>query len=192
METEPETITDGDVQLAVVDPLPSASLEPAGAEANDVVDTEQESTTLVSPVEPDLEALPTQVADDTETPDVADAGSTTSLVTIDDGKRALADRRFADAIDVFTELADAGNAEAQAHLGYMYYKGEGVPVDLVLAVDWYERAAVLGAMRNTTWRSPMRLVRASRKTMHRQLPGIGALRSKEVLSPNTVLVCPTL
>ncbi len=143
-ETEAETMTDNEVQLAAVDPLPVPNLDPSETEADDAVDIEPAATTPADPVETDLETRSVQDPKNTETPEVADAGTSPPTVTIDDGKRALADRQFANAIEIFTELANEGNAEAQAHLGYMYYKGEGVDVDLGLAVDWYERAAVLG------------------------------------------------
>lgn len=60
------------------------------------------------------------------------------------GKRALAAGDLTGAVEIFSRLAEAGDAEAQAHIGYMYYIGEGVDVDLVRAVDWYRRAAVQG------------------------------------------------
>tara|TARA_R110002096_G_scaffold34408_13_gene98273 strand:- start:5247 stop:6773 length:1527 start_codon:yes stop_codon:yes gene_type:complete len=63
---------------------------------------------------------------------------------IDDAKRALAVGELARAAEIFNRLAQAGDAEAQAHIGYMYYTGEGVDLDLVRAVDWYRRAAVQG------------------------------------------------
>ncbi|MCP5144352.1 MAG: sel1 repeat family protein [Gammaproteobacteria bacterium] len=52
------------------------------------------------------------------------------------------DRRGA--ANAFQVLAEAGNPLAQAHLGYMYYVGEGVRRDLVEAVQWYRRAAEQG------------------------------------------------
>jgi TPR repeat protein len=67
-----------------------------------------------------------------------------STGTIDDGKRALAEGRFSDAVEIFAQLAERGDASAQAHLGYLYYKGEGVDPDLDKAIDWYRRAAVQG------------------------------------------------
>lgn len=60
------------------------------------------------------------------------------------GKRALVAGDLTGAAQIFSRLAEAGDAEAQAHIGYMYYVGEGVGLDLVRAVDWYRRAAVQG------------------------------------------------
>ena len=67
-----------------------------------------------------------------------------ALATIEDGKRALADGRFTRAAEIFTRLAQDGDPEAQAHIGYMYYRGEGVELDHSRAIDWYRRAAVQG------------------------------------------------
>ena len=40
--------------------------------------------------------------------------------------------------------AELGNAEAQAALGRMYWRGEGVPKDATKAFEWYEKAAAQG------------------------------------------------
>lgn len=42
------------------------------------------------------------------------------------------------------EMANAGDAEAQAHLGDCYFKGDGVIADSEEAVSWYRRAAENG------------------------------------------------
>ena len=39
---------------------------------------------------------------------------------------------------------DAGDADAQFNLGVMYAKGEGVPVDYVLAYMWFNLVAAQG------------------------------------------------
>ena len=43
-----------------------------------------------------------------------------------------------------TVLAERGDANAQARLGYMYEMGRGVPQNYRLAVYWYGRAAQQG------------------------------------------------
>jgi TPR repeat protein len=43
-----------------------------------------------------------------------------------------------------TPLAERGNAEAQALLGFMYEYGRGVPQNAVVAVQWYQCAAEQG------------------------------------------------
>ena len=57
---------------------------------------------------------------------------------------ALARGEFAVAAREFKALAEAGDAGAQASLGYLYYAGEGVPQDYEQAVFWYGKAAVQG------------------------------------------------
>jgi TPR repeat protein len=64
--------------------------------------------------------------------------------TLADAKAALNAGDFATAAAMFTELADDGDAEAQAHIGYMTYQGEGVGRDRAKAVEWYRRSAVQG------------------------------------------------
>jgi len=59
-------------------------------------------------------------------------------------KVALSRGQFERAAKAFRTAAEAGNAEAQAHLGYMYYAGEGVERDATTAVEWYRRAAAAG------------------------------------------------
>ncbi len=53
------------------------------------------------------------------------------------GDYALAEREF-------RPLAERGNVLAQYKLGLMYNNGEGVPQDFREAVNWFNRAAVLG------------------------------------------------
>jgi TPR repeat protein len=57
---------------------------------------------------------------------------------------ALSRGDFEIAVAEFTKLAEKGDANAQANLGYMYYAGEGVPQDYEKAVYWYRKAAVQG------------------------------------------------
>lgn len=57
---------------------------------------------------------------------------------------ALARGDYATAVKEFRRLAEAGDADAQANLGYMYYVGEGVPQSYPEAVKWYEKAAIQG------------------------------------------------
>ena len=57
---------------------------------------------------------------------------------------ALDRGEFAAAAREFKALAEAGDAGAQASLGYLYYAGEGVPRDYERAVFWYGKAAVQG------------------------------------------------
>ena len=58
----------------------------------------------------------------------------------------LAFRRgdFPTAVRILGPLAERGNAEAQALLGFMYEYGRGVPQNAVVAVHWYVCAAEQG------------------------------------------------
>ena len=51
---------------------------------------------------------------------------------------------YATALQEFRPLAEQGNAEAQAWLGWMYDIGQGVPQDYAEAVKWYRLAAEQG------------------------------------------------
>ncbi len=48
------------------------------------------------------------------------------------------------ALKEFRLLAERGNEAAQANLGFMYAKGQGVPQDYVQAYRWYTLAASQG------------------------------------------------
>src|ERR687894_1077152 len=50
----------------------------------------------------------------------------------------------AQALRLLRTLADGGDAEAQALLGFEYTLGQGVPQDLTQAMIWYRRAAEQG------------------------------------------------
>ncbi|NKB37469.1 MAG: hypothetical protein GKR93_09920 [Gammaproteobacteria bacterium] len=63
---------------------------------------------------------------------------------INSANAALANGDYAAASAEFLRLANDGDAKAQAHLGYMYYAGEGVEQNYEEAVKWYRKAAVQG------------------------------------------------
>ena len=67
-----------------------------------------------------------------------------ALADIYSANEALARGEFAAAAREFKALAEAGDAGAQASLGYLYYAGEGVPRDYERAVFWYGKAAMQG------------------------------------------------
>ncbi|MBK6659731.1 MAG: sel1 repeat family protein [Proteobacteria bacterium] len=64
--------------------------------------------------------------------------------TLGEARAALDAQDLPRAATLFTQLAEAGNAEAQAHIGYMTYRGEGVRADKAKAVEWYRKAAAQG------------------------------------------------
>lgn len=62
--------------------------------------------------------------------------------------RLLMDKRkYHEVIPVLSRLAEEGDAEAQAYLGYCYYYGLGVELSYVNAVEWYAKAAEQGNAR---------------------------------------------
>jgi TPR repeat protein len=62
-----------------------------------------------------------------------------------DGWNAYERGDYATALQEWQPLADQGDASAQNNLGFMYYKGTGVPQDYVLAHMWWNLAAAQGA-----------------------------------------------
>ena len=61
-----------------------------------------------------------------------------------EGVEAYQNRDYKGAVREFRPLADQGHNEAQAFLGAMYARGEGVPRDDAQAVKWYQAAAKQG------------------------------------------------
>ena len=62
------------------------------------------------------------------------------------GLAALKREHYATALRAWLPLAEAGDPEAQANVGYMYEEGLGVTQQFDIAVSWYEKAAALGSM----------------------------------------------
>jgi uncharacterized protein len=60
---------------------------------------------------------------------------------LEDGDAAINKEDYGTALRVVRPLADQGNAKAQALLGKMYERGEGVAQDLAEAVKWLRKAA---------------------------------------------------
>ncbi len=63
---------------------------------------------------------------------------------LDEGIAARERGDYAAALREFRPLAEQGNADAQANLGLMYVKGQGVPHDFNNALEWYRKAAMQG------------------------------------------------
>ena len=60
------------------------------------------------------------------------------------GLSAFARANYASAARIFIPLAEAGNPVAQAHLGFMFETGRGVPQNYTEAAMWFRRAAEQG------------------------------------------------
>jgi TPR repeat protein len=73
------------------------------------------------------------------------AGATASASPLSDGIFAFRRGDFAVALRRLAPLAERGDPEAQALLGFMYEFGRGVPQNQVIAVHWYSCAAEQGS-----------------------------------------------
>jgi TPR repeat protein len=59
-------------------------------------------------------------------------------------------KSYAQALKLYTKLANAGNVEAQQHLGEMYWYGEAGVVDDAVAQGWFIKAAAKGNQPSAT------------------------------------------
>ena len=66
---------------------------------------------------------------------------------LDDANKAYERGDYATSLKIYHSLAAKGDARAQANLGVMYDKGQGVPQDDFVAAQWYRRAARQGIAR---------------------------------------------
>jgi TPR repeat protein len=67
-----------------------------------------------------------------------------SQYSIAAGRRALSNSDYDEAVKQFQPLAEAGDSEAQSHLGSLYYVGKGVEQDIDSSFSWYKKAAEQG------------------------------------------------
>ncbi|TFW33553.1 tetratricopeptide repeat protein [Massilia horti] len=61
-----------------------------------------------------------------------------------DANALFAKKAYPEALQKYTKLANAGNVEAQQHLGEMYWYGEAGAVDEAKAEAWFQKAAAKG------------------------------------------------
>ena len=61
-----------------------------------------------------------------------------------DANALFAKKSYPEALQIYTKLANAGNVEAQQHLGEMYWYGEAGAVDEAKAEAWFRKAASKG------------------------------------------------
>jgi TPR repeat protein len=61
-----------------------------------------------------------------------------------DANALFAKKAYSEALQKYTKLANAGNVEAQQHLGQMYWYGEAGTVDEAKAEAWFRKAAAKG------------------------------------------------
>ncbi len=69
---------------------------------------------------------------------------TAHAADFDAGHKAYDRGDYTTALRIFRQLADQGDAKAQASLGGMYFFGQGVTQDYVQAHMWYNVAAAKG------------------------------------------------
>lgn len=71
-------------------------------------------------------------------------GHVASASELSDANALLEKKAYPQALQLYAKLANAGNPEAQLHLGEMYWYGEAGAIDLVKADAWFRRAAAKG------------------------------------------------
>jgi TPR repeat protein len=72
------------------------------------------------------------------------AGSALAAPTLRQGVAAMAREDYVAAAAIIAPIAQNGNPEAQAYMGYLYATGHGVPQDYTQASIFYRRAAEQG------------------------------------------------
>ena len=75
---------------------------------------------------------------------IASPGDAAAQSALHRGEAAMARQDYPAAAVLLSPLAQAGNRDAQASLGYLYEIGRGVPQDQTQAALWYRRAADQG------------------------------------------------
>ncbi|QNA89880.1 sel1 repeat family protein [Massilia sp. Dwa41.01b] len=63
---------------------------------------------------------------------------------LEDAKSLFEQKKYPEALKLYTKLANAGNVEAQQNLGQMYWYGEAGAVDEAKAQAWFRKAAAKG------------------------------------------------
>ncbi len=61
-----------------------------------------------------------------------------------DANALFAKKSYPQALQIYTRLANGGNAEAQLHMGEMYLYGDTGAVDLAKAEAWFKKSAAKG------------------------------------------------
>lgn len=69
------------------------------------------------------------------------ASSLASADPLADANTLFANKSYPEALRLYTKLANAGNVEAQQHLGEMYWYGEAGVTDEAQAEAWFRKAA---------------------------------------------------
>lgn len=64
---------------------------------------------------------------------------------LDEGKQAYREGNYAQALQEFLPLAQAGDVAVQNQVAAMYYTGQGTAQDFEKAADWFHKAALGGS-----------------------------------------------
>jgi TPR repeat protein len=91
-----------------------------------------------TPVEPSVAAVPAPAT--ASQPGAAAAGVPAAPALLA-ANQAYEQKDYASAMRLYMVAAQAGDAQAQYQVGYMYQLGQGVPADPVTALQWYRRSA---------------------------------------------------
>lgn len=75
---------------------------------------------------------------------VAIGTDSSGVPALTEARDAFDKKNYSLALSLWTKLSWQGNAEAQNNLGYMYLKGEGVPLNYAEAVRWIRLSAARG------------------------------------------------
>lgn len=66
--------------------------------------------------------------------------------TLKESKKDYQQQNYNEALTKLQPLADKGNPNAQYAIGYMYYYGQGVPMDKAKGIVWIQKAGDQGFM----------------------------------------------
>ena len=77
--------------------------------------------------------------------------STVALSGFDEGVANYRIGSYKDAFKEWSEAAQQGDVDAQYNLGCLYVRGDGVPQNKALAIEWLQRAAEQGDFDAATW-----------------------------------------
>lgn len=142
-----------DAQIQIKTSTTASSIEAAPINNTTELDTTDTSPETIRPVgytelpEPTAPKVRLEIAGTHVAPDFKLAQQNTSTITstsFDEAKRALNNAQYTHAAQLFKELADQGDAQAQVALGEMLWYGDGILPDIPLARTWFSKAAAQG------------------------------------------------
>ena len=97
---------------------------------------------------------------------------------LDDAKALFEQKKYPEAMKLYTKLANAGNVEAQQNLGQMYWYGEAGEVDEAKATMWFTKAAAKGN-KDAAWIAAATLDRYLQAIGQKQIYGTQDLNRRE-------------